>query len=546
MSKVRSPEKAPDRRDIRRELLSSEHGPPDTLCAGGPWRVALLYPNTYHVGMSSLGFQIAYRTINAIPGARAERFFIDTLADGSIESGTPMRDFNLIAISAAYEMDAPNIMDAIEKAGLPLEARHRTPEHGWPLVALGGVLASLNRFPLYPFIDVFCHGEAEIILPALIGRIMENGENRDAQSRTLNRAETLASLSEAPGIEITAGSYAAAGIAPPDDAAPLVDLLDRDPASTELWPRPAPPERAIMPSLEDGPCISQILTPRTEFSDMALVDLARGCANRCTFCWIGHNAPPYRVRPMDAILEQVRRLEPYTNRFGLVASAVGQHPQIDDICRELMARGHKVSYSSLRVEEVTPVMLRALAAGGQKAATLAPETASPRLRRLLGKPLTDPQIFDAAERILGAGVENLKLYFMIGIPTETDEEALEIAGFTEKIRGIMLRWGRPRGRMGTLGINLGIFVPKPGLPLNRLEPVPLARIKSRLKLLIRRLERIPNTHLNASSPELARSQGILSMGGPETAHYLLLLRRCGGDWRAANRRWRESRPSLKP
>ena len=171
-------------------------------------------------------------------------------------------------------------------------------------------------------------------------------------------------------------------------------------------------------------------------------------------------------------MDKIESMARWTDRFGLVASAVGAHPQIDAICEALLARGLKISYSSLRVEEVTPTMLRALAASGQKSATIAPEAGSLRVRRLLGKRLSDEQIFAAAEQVFGLGLESLKLYFMIGVPTETEEEALEIAPFVEQIREIMLRWARPRGRIGSLGINLGIYVPKPGLPLNKLEALP--------------------------------------------------------------------------
>lgn len=511
MSKLRA--SAPSPRPTRQALLAAEHGPLAGARAAAPLRVALVFPNEYHVGMSSLGFQIAHQALHALPGAAPERFFLDTLDEGSLESGAPLGDFDLVAFSAAYELDGPNILAILERAGLPLRARDRAPQLGHPIVLLGGVLAALNRRPLYPFIDLFAHGEAEAILPAFIDRLAEVLDNR------LGRAETLQALGELPGIGVTGGALLAAGLDAPET------------------PPPAP-QWISAPQLETRHFSSAILTPHTEFADMALVDLARGCRNRCTFCWIGQNSPPYRVRPADDILAAIRDLEPYTDRFGLVASAVGAHPEIDAICEEMMRRGLKVSYSSLRVEEVTPAMLRALAAGGQKSATIAPEAGSPRLRRLLGKRLSDAQIFDAAEQIFGLGMESLKLYFMIGAPTETDEEALEIAAFVEKLREIMLRWARPRGRIGSIGINLGIYVPKPGLPLGRLEQAPFETVKARLKQVVRRLERIPNTHLAASSPDQAFAQGVLSMGGVEAAEYLLLAHRHKGAWRAANREWR--------
>lgn len=500
----------------RRRLREDERGP--GVGVGGSPTVALVYPNTYHVGMSSLGFQLAMQSV-ADCGGRAERFFIDTFSQGSIESGAPASDFDILAISATYELDAPNIVDAIEWAGLPTDADRRGPN--WPLVVMGGLLASVNRLPVFPFIDVFAYGDAERLMPELLALVAQELDGK------ISRRELLEALIDKPGFEVTAGARFAAGFDLEEGGKPV----------------PFVPQPAILDPLGGTPCASAIITPHTEFSEMGLIDLARGCPHHCTFCWIGHNAPCYRVRPAEEILSAAERLAKYTNRLGLVASAVGAHPQIDAICDELMRRGMKISYSSLRIEDVSSTMLRALAAGGQKSVTIAPEAGSERVRRLLGKPIDDDRILSVVEEIFGLGAESLKMYFMTGVPTETDDEALEIAAFVEKVRAIQLKWGRPRGHMGTLGINLGIFVPKPGLPLLKLEPVPLAVSKKRLGKVVRALERIPNTHVNASSPDLALAQSILSMGGLEAASYVLIARGLNQNWRAANREWKSIAPS---
>ncbi|MEN6625640.1 MAG: radical SAM protein [Candidatus Sumerlaeia bacterium] len=509
----------------RRALLAAERGP--GCIGGGPIRVALVYPNSYHIGMSSLGFQLTMQAIGNW-GARAERFFIDTFTQGSIETGAAASDFDVVAFSATYELDAPHVLDALEWSGLPLESRRRGP--GWPLVVMGGLLASVNRLPLYPFIDVFAHGDAERLVPGLLDLVARE------RAGELGRRDVLEALGEQPGLEVTAGAREAAGLEVPAELTPLVDLLDRD-GEAQL-PRPPAPRLAFLDPLDGSPCASSIITPHTEFAEMGLIDLARGCPHHCTFCWLGHHSPAYRVRPAEEVVAAAGRLMAHTDRLGLVASAVGAHPRIDLICEELMKRGAKISFSSLRVEDVTPAMLRALHASGQKSATIAPEAGSVRVRRLLGKPISDDQVLAVAEEIFGLGIESLKMYFMIGVPTETDDEALEIAAFVEKVRAVQLKWARPRGRMGSLGINLGLFVPKPGLPLLKLEPVPLARKKKRLARVARALERIPNTRVAASSPELARSQEILSMGGAEAARYVMAARQSNLDWRAANREYR--------
>lgn len=512
--------------------LASERGYLLPAKGHAPLRIALVYPNTYHVGMSSLGFQLAHRVINDHPSARAERFFTDSLRFGSIETGSPLSDFNVIAFSGAYEMDGPHFLDVLESAGIPLLASERTEGGRWPLILAGGVLVSVNRLPLYPFIDAFIHGDAEVVLQPILDAL--GGSGADSRAVHQSRIEAIVNL---PGVEVTPGALKAAGL----EIEPSLEFAIRIPANriedSEL-PKPAAPSAPRLETLESYECSTQILTPHTEFSDMALVDLARGCPHHCTFCWIGHNSPPYRARRIDSIFAAIEAWQPMTDRFGLVSSAVGAHPQIDEICRWIMKRNLKVSYSSLRVEEVTPTMLEALAQGGQRTMTIAPEAGNMRVRRLLGKRISDEEIIDVVERAMSLGTENVKLYYMMGIPSETEEECMDIAAFSLRIREAMLKWGRRRGRVGYLGLNLGVFVPKPNLPLNHIEPIPLAEIKHRMKKLVRLLNKIPNTRLMVSSPDLAVAQTVLSTGGIEASRYLTIVRRHAGDWRAANREWR--------
>ncbi len=516
----------------RNEWLAAERGYLRPREAAPRLTVAFVYPNSYAIAMSSLGFQIVYRTINDQPGVLAERFFMDSASFGSMESGRPLQDYDVIAISASFEMDEPNILNLLTSAGLDLEARNRTEGSRQPLVLMGGVLVSVNRFPVYPFIDVFLHGDGEVVLPALLDQL---AMAEAAQSRGHRRR--LESIESLPGVEITAGARVAAGMRVGSDVEAAIGVPSMD-DDTEGLPRPVAPEAPRLNELEGSLCSTQILTPHCEFSDMALIDLGRGCPHHCTFCWIGHNSPPYRARSLESIFHAIEAWMPMTKKFGLVSSAVGAHPEIDEICRWMMERDLQVSYSSLRVEEVTPTMLEALCKGGGRTITIAPEAGNTRVRRLLGKRITDDQILEVVERALSLGTENIKLYYMIGIPSETDEEALDIVRFSQRIREVMLRHGRPRGRMGYLGFNLGVFVPKPNIPLNHIEPVPLHEVKKRLKKVVRELKKIPNSRLAVSSPDLAVAQSVLSVGGIEASRYLEIVRSLGGDWRSANRSWK--------
>lgn len=531
----------------RRDLLAAERSLdnpagqfdylPSKLEQHTPISVALVYPNSYHIGMSSLGFQLTYRLIREHPYASCERIFLDS-AEGSIESGRTLDQFDLVAISASFEMDDPHVLQMLESAGIPLLASERHESDQCPLILMGGVLVQVNRMPLMPFIDVFVHGDSEATMPAILNEL-----SAGSPAIVRGHRERLEALTGLPAIELTPGARHSAGMPVAAEEELALGIWDRDVPHERYELKPGPvslpsPDRRTLENLISTPSTTSIISPHTEFSDMVLVDLARGCPHHCTFCWIGHNSPPYRARSIDRIFEAVEPWAKLTDRFGLVSSAVGAHPEIDEVCRWMTRKNLRVSYSSLRVEEVTQTMLETLVAGGQKAITLAPEAGNQRVRRLLGKRISDEQILDVAERAMSLGVENLKLYYMMGIPSETEEESMDIVHFSEQVRQVMLRWGKARGRMGSLSLNLGVFVPKPNLPLNHIEPMPLKRVKARMKKVVKALNKIPNSRVMVSSPDLAFAQSVLSMGGLEASLYLKNVTANGLNWREANRAWR--------
>ncbi|MCX7016560.1 MAG: radical SAM protein [Candidatus Sumerlaeota bacterium] len=502
--------RAPSMEDLRR-WRRVERGELPPAPADAP-RVALVYPNSYAVGMSSLGYQTALAVARR-EGLAAERFF--ALAPPvSVDSEEPIRRFDVIAFSVAFELDWLHVLQFLRAAKVPLRSEERGPRD--PLVVMGGVCVCVNRAPIWPFADVIAHGEAEAILPPMAAALRRAGATR---------AQLLVELGAIPGVEITAGCARAYG---------LEQWADRDGGG--LPPLPAP---ALALDLDAEPCVTRIVSPEAEFADMALIGLARGCPHRCTFCWIGNNALGCRTASRETVSRAADYALRWTDRIGLVASAVGAHPQIDDICRDLLERGAKVSYSSLRVEEVTPAMLDALAAGGQKTITLAPEAGAPRVRRLLGKRLDDEQILEVVDAALERGMLSIKLYFMIGIPTETEDEADAIVGLVERVRSRMAASGRGSGALGAVSVNLGLFTPKPNLPLLRVpQTADFATVSRRLRRVANALRRLPNTRVMASSPELSGAQAILALGGPETAEFLLDALEFGGDWRKAFRKFR--------
>ena len=495
-----------DESDVR-QWRRDERGEIPAVPEAAP-RVALVYPNLYSVGMSSLGYQSVLASMRR-EGLGAERFFAETPLV-SVDSETPIHRFDIIAFSVAFESDWLNVLRILQLSGVPLKAEERGPRH--PMVVAGGVCVGVNRSPVWPFVDLFVHGEGQAVIPALAEELRREGQDR---------RELLLRLSKLRGVEVTSGAARAYGL----------DELDVDVV-------PDPPKWEYVEDLDDDPCVTPIITPHAEFSDMALLDLARGCPNHCTFCWIGHNAPPFRVSSRERIAGMTDFAMAHTKRLGLISSAVGAHPEIDAICDDLRGRGARISYSSLRVEEATPTMLRALAESGQKSVTIAPEAGSDRVRRLLGKRLSDERILEFVDQALAIGMRSVKLYFMTGVPTETEDEADEIVGLCGKVRERMLAAGKTSGRIGTLTINLGLFVPKPNTPLMRIEgDLDFRVVSKRLKRLAKALRRIPNTRVMASSPELSGAQGILSAGGAESVDFLLDVLANDGDWRGAFRRF---------
>ena len=349
------------------------------------------------------------------------------------------------------------------------------------------------------------NGDAELLLPRFLSLFEEHRGDR----RQLLRA-----LSEVEGIEVTGGALCAVGLADTDNAVP--ELV------RQACPRPTVP-----------PC-STIITPNTEFADMCLVEIARGCPYRCTFCYVGHNLNPYHTQSFDDIMSWVDANRERTNKFGFISSAVASHPRIDDLCLRCDEANLKVSFASVRAEDVTPVMIRTLARSGTNTLTIAPEAGSLRLRRLLGKArLTDERIFEVIDQAVRAGIPNVKLYFMIGLPTETEDDLLGIPRLVERVQHVFVAASRPRGHIGTLGLNLGIFVPKPRTPLERFDLMQEKQVRTHSAILQKHLNRIDNLKVQMPSVPMALVQTVLSRGDARTARFLEAAHAAGGDWKPA-------------
>src|SRR6187549_95017 len=378
----------------------------------GRLRVALAFPNTYFVGMSNLGFQTVYRLFNAEDGIVCERVFLPPKSEVAalkassaslvtVESQTLVRDFDILAFSVSFEWDYTNVVSMLRLAGVPVRAEQRT-KHD-PLVVIGGAVTFVNPEPLAPFADVITAGEGEVLIPALMRSLGEASDRQDLYRRLA--AERGMYIPSFYDVRYASDGTIAAFEPRPGTGAPLVV------------------KKAAVKSTDHlDPPATMVFTPDTEFGSRFLIEVVRGCANLCRFCWAGYNYLPVRPFPADRILELARAARAHSNKVGLVSIALCDHPEIDRILSGLMEMGYSISPASLRLDDLTDSIVSKLHASGERSITIAPETGSDRLRRVINKTVTNAEILEKTDLIFANGIDNLKLYYMIGLPTETDED----------------------------------------------------------------------------------------------------------------------------
>ncbi len=490
---------------------------------GGRLRVALAFPNTYYVGMSSLGYQTVYRLFNELDDVVCERVFLPAKQELkaqlesrtpllTLESQTPVGDFDILAFSISFEWDYTNIVSMLRLAGLPPRAEARTEKH--PLVVIGGAVTFVNPEPLALFADVIAAGEGEILIPALT-RAAHAAADRDDLLRRLaaDRGFYVPSFYDVHyGSDGTIAAFApkAGTGAPPVVKKAAVKSVDRlDPPSTSIF------------------------TPDTEFGSRFLIEVVRGCANLCRFCWAGYNYLPVRAFPADRILELARQARAYSGRAGLVSIALCDHPEIERILTGLLDMGYSISPASLRLDDLTEPIVRLLRQSGERSITIAPETGSDRLRRVINKTVTNDEILAATDLIFANGIDNLKLYYMIGLPTETDEDLVAIHDLTVQMRDVMLKHGRSRGQLGRIVGSVNPLIPKPGTAYQWLAMEDPAITDAKGKRLRQLLSGLDNVYFNIKSERHSYYQALLSLGDRRVAPAIEAAERNGGQWRAA-------------
>jgi len=491
---------------------------------GGRTTVALAYPNTYYVGMSNLGFQAVYSLINDRHDALAERVFLPDGADReeffrtgtplfALESQGPVRGFDIVAFSVSFENDYINVADMFRLSGLPPLCGSRDESH--PLVILGGICTFFNPEPIADFFDAVIVGEAEETLPRFL-------DVYEKYKLKLGRDALLIKLAEIPGV------YVPSLCRPVYNAGGTLRKLDLSPGAPEKV------MRAHVADLDRRPTHSVILTPDTEFGNMYMTELSRGCGRHCRFCMAGYLYRPPRTRSLASVVRDIDDGRALTDKVGLVGSAVSDYPDIAALADKFMESGLKFSASSMRADSLTPDAVKLLAKGNRSVA-IAPEAGSERLRGVINKNITESQILNAVRMLIEGGILNVKLYFMVGLPTETMEDVDAIAGLARKALEVQLVEAKKLGRIGRLTLSVNCFIPKPWTPFQWEAMEPVGLLQEKLRHIKKQLKGVPNVSVIHDVPKWAYLQGALSRGDRRLAKVIIAASGKDGDWKSAFR-----------
>jgi len=481
--------------------------------------------------MSSLGFQLVYSRINERDDIVCERFFLpesdETLL--SIESGRPLADFPFVFISVSFEHDYQNLIRLLLLGGINPFAEDRSKnEQDSPLVLCGGVATFMNPEPIAPFIDLFVIGEAEPVLDGLLDILMEANVLR---SRKQLLRETAVAFTGVYVPSLYQPVYDAGGI--------CTGMQPADDVPTRI-------KRSVLKAC-DKVGHSELLTPAAEFSDLYLAELGRGCSRGCRFCAAGFIYRPPRLWDADSVVEGLSERDSNVKRIGLLGMEMAEDSSLDAISSYLLDSGCALSFSSLRADRINDKLLKLLAESSLKSVAIAPDGASERLRRVINKGLLHSDILTAARRLVEAGIFKLKLYVMIGLPTETCEDLQELIDLIGTIKSEIDPIGQKRGRLSEIFLSVNCFVPKPWTPF-QFHPFGIAakldcgeqrsakeavkNLKEKVSYLKKGVQKISNVHIQVDKPENALFQAFLARADRRAAKVLYDMVK-GNSWKSS-------------
>ena len=480
-----------------REQLEREQGY-FSFPAGTRQNFALVYPNSYFVGMSNLGLHIIYDLLNRRGDTACERFFLPSEDEQreyehtgtpllSLENQLPLYRFPLIGFAVSFEMDYFNLLRILQLGKVKLLAEERG-EHD-AIVLAGGPCSTFNPEPLSLFVDAFIIGEGEAVMPPLMDAYAS------AMQAGLPRADVLRALAEVEGVYVPSlyeHSYDAEGrlcaIRPKKDAPSRV---------ARQWVR----------NLDDFPAHTVVVTDDTEF-DLYLIETARGCGRHCRFCMAGYCFRQPRNRSLSVLEKEVREARRYGKRIGLMGAAISDYPEIDALCRDILKEDLGMSVASFRADSVSEELVDSLAKSGLRTITLAPEAGSMRMRKVINKGIEEEHLLHTVDLALQAGIRQFKLYIMIGLPYEEEEDVEAISAMVLRLEA-HIREKKERAQI-TLSINP--FIPKPCTPFQWLPMAEEKWVKASMKTIRKSLAPYRNIRIIAESPKSAYVQGVLARG----------------------------------
>ncbi|KXB85106.1 radical SAM domain protein [Veillonella dispar] len=460
-------------------------------------KVAIVYPNTYFVGMSNLGLHIIYEEINLRNDSVCERIFLPEKKEleaydktktplMSVETQRPMHQFDVVAFDVTFEMDYFHIPLMLRHGRVPIMGKDRTEFD--PIVIAGGPCATFNPEPFADFIDAFIIGEGEGIVSRVLDII------RDGKMEGLDRHAILRQLANISGVYV------------PSLYVPIYSDDGEFKGYHIVEGAPTTIKRHFEMLTSGGETV--VATNYTEFGAMYIIEVARGCGRHCRFCMAGYCFRVPRVRPLEILKEGVDRAEKLGKKVGLMGAAISDYPEVDELVTYIRSKDMRYSCASLRADSLTQAVVDGLADSGQKTITIAPETGSERLRRVINKGISEEHLQNAATLSAKSGIQHMRLYIMIGLPTETDEDIEAIVGLAERTQAHMAEVGC-KGRL-TLSINP--FIPKPFTPFQWMAMDHQKTVEKKLQYIKKALQKNRRIEVLVESPKEAYIQGVLARG----------------------------------
>ena len=482
--------------------------------------MAICYPNTYDVAMSNLGMQIIYREVNVREDWLCERAFLpdkdlmkvfektgEPLI--SLENRRPLSDFEILGLSVSFEMDYFNVPTILEMGRIPVLAADRDDDD--TLVVMGGPVAFFNAEPLSPFVDVVLVGEGERFIHTFLDAYGEG------KAQSLSRHDLLRYLAtHVPGVYVPSlyrHEY--------DDAGHVVRIVPEEgiPAKVERqWHELTQPAETV------------IATPNTEFGAMYLIEIARGCGRHCRFCMAGYCYRRPRVRPLEYVKSAVLRGKALGKKIGLMGAAISDYPNIDELATFIRDQGLAFSCASLRADSITPAIVKGLAESGQKTITLAPEAGSKHMRDIINKGITEEHLLHSIDLATAAGIRHVRMYIMVGLPMETDDDIQGIVDMPRRVQQHMAAIGN----LSRITLSINPFIPKPFTPFQWMAMTEKKVVEKRLNFLKKALKD-KQIELLIEPLRSAYIQGVLSRGDRRVGDLLVKAHEYGGvkGWKRA-------------